>query len=203
MEDELVKAREAMESALFPSGDRLKRIYAHYCKTMSYWKVEEAAALLMGMHPISDFDLADLNPELAEQFDLLVDMIGRQFGDQPVIPSELREWAPSTGIENELLWSAIDYYAAKKKKGGKGPRQSDETRKQKADGLILAAMASIVGFKDRQNSATTKIHDELLRWGVTVDHDTIRKRLIEIWAKCPKKTTDDSAATASNKVEKV
>ena len=87
----------------------------------SRWTIKEAAALVIEADPsvIIAYRYWPAEPQYA--FDGLENILRRNFGTD-LAPAALRKYGPRIGIENTLLWSAIDQFH-----GTHEPRQSSET----------------------------------------------------------------------------
>src|SRR5204863_6371864 len=141
-----------------PEGPSIQTIYGFWARKFR-WTVEEAAALVMGMDPklLEMYEIV-VPSQGKGMFQILLDYFRRRFTDE-VFPGDLRHYAPTIGIENECLWSAIDYFHTKKQKL---PRQSDEKKKQNTRDQIVFALALNHGFRSGKPNQATGIIKRLL-----------------------------------------
>ena len=109
MDDEEAKAKleVVLQKALSPSEDELRRIYDYWGR-FSRWTIKEAAALVIEADPsvIIAYRYWPAEPQYA--FDGFENILRRNFGTD-LAPAALRKYGPRIGIENTLLWSAIEH----------------------------------------------------------------------------------------------
>jgi hypothetical protein len=150
------------EERLRPSEEKLMRIYGLWARK-SPWTVQEAAALVMGADPSI--------------------IAAHEFPAAEIVPTDLRERAPTVGLANSLLWSAIDLYNPATQKA---IRRSDETRKDNTKDKMLFGLALHNGYRSANPDRTAaKIWRVLDKVGVPIDEATVACRLEDL-AKDPK-----------------
>jgi hypothetical protein len=175
MESAKIKAEADLQEALHPSTDELMLIYSFWSTKFPYWTVEEAAALLMGSDPRLVCAAYDVLPrDDRKTFDLFVDIIRRKFPTE-VHPADLRDYASTINVVNDLLWSAIDYYCPSKKP----IRKSSETVNENTRNKLAYGLALRYGYRssNRTNEAVGIIQRKLEEVGIPITDDTIRKHL--------------------------
>jgi hypothetical protein len=170
------------EERLRPSEEKLMRIYGLWARK-SPWTVQEAAALVMGADPSIIAAYEFLPSKYREEFDRVAGLIRREFPAAEIVPADLRERAPTVGLANSLLWSAIDLYNPATQKA---IRRSDETRKDNTKDKLLFALALHNGFRSANPVRTAaKVKRVLDKVGVPIDEATVACRLDDL-AKDPK-----------------
>jgi hypothetical protein len=168
------KDKSDLEEMLYPLIDKLKSLYSFWLK-FPFWTADEAAALLIGADPRQVAAFYILPVAYREKLKEVTNLIHQKFPDDKVSPSALRDYAPTIGVVNDLLWSADP---SEKKPA----RKSSETLKENTRNKIAYGLALRYGYRsgNRTNVAVGTIQRRLEEVGISITDDTIRDHLREL-----------------------
>lgn len=184
-------ARSLVEKIMRPSLDRRNAIAVRWANK-NWWTSLECASLFLGVDPDTDnlFTDADsrnhvLSKGEIEEFDRLVDLLQRRFGDR-VNPRDACKWAATIGMKQDCFEQAWADGEAKERNFRNEVQKTSRVRKEditKHDltrSKLLYAMAVKRGFSENgRSSAVGRFKNELDQIGLQVTAETIHDCLTD------------------------